>query len=120
MQNLREVGKSWEKRAKRFLIKKGYKIRTTNFNTPFGEIDIIAEIKDTIVFIEVKFRTSSRYGEPEEAITPYKKMHMVRAALFYLKRYGKNKYFRFDVITMTPSYINHYENAFEAEEGFIF
>ncbi len=120
MQNLRKIGKRWEERAKRFLIKKGYRIKATNFNTPFGEIDIIAEMKDTIVFIEVKFRTSSRYGEPEEAITHYKKMHMTKAALFYLKRYGKDKYFRFDVITMTPSYINHYENAFEVGEDFIF
>ncbi len=62
------MGRAGEKRAVVFLKKKGFKILKTNYKTVFGEIDIIAQDKDTIVFIEVKTRTSDNYGVPSEAV----------------------------------------------------
>jgi putative endonuclease len=72
-----------ENAACEFLLKKGYKILERNFRKGYGEIDIIA-IKDNIlVFIEVKTRTSTRFGTPFEAIAPWKLKSLIRGAKFY-------------------------------------
>ena len=65
------LGKLGEKIAEKYLIKNKYTIIEKNFYSKQGEIDIIAEEKDTreIVFIEVKTRTNSKYGRPKDAVT---------------------------------------------------
>ena len=72
-----------EELATEFLRKKGYKIIERNFRKGYGEIDIIAVQGRTLVFIEVKPRTSNAYGTPFEAITPFKLHSLVRTAQFY-------------------------------------
>ena len=72
-----------EELASKFLKKKGYKIIDRNFRKGYGEIDIIAVKGRTLVFIEVKTRTSNAYGTPFEAITPFKLHSLVRTAQFY-------------------------------------
>ena len=102
--------------AEQYLKRKGYKILCKNFRTPFGEIDIVAKNKEMIVFVEVKLRKTGKYGAPEYAITYYKKMHIIKSAFFYLKKYNNfDKPYRFDVITISSSNIAHYENAFESD-----
>lgn len=66
-----------------FLEKKGYKILERNFRKGYGEIDIIALHKDTLVFIEVKTRSSNAYGAPFEAISPHKLRLLIKGANFY-------------------------------------
>ncbi|MBM4445744.1 MAG: YraN family protein [Chloroflexi bacterium] len=80
----KELGDTGEKLAKDFLKKKGYKIRETNFRCREGEIDIIAQKKGCLVFVEVRTKTSSGFGSPEESVTFAKKEKLIASALTYL------------------------------------
>lgn len=72
-----------EDKACEYLKKKGYKIIDRNFRQGYGEIDIIAIHKNTLVFVEVKTRSSNEFGTPFEQITPFKLHSLVRTAQFY-------------------------------------
>ena len=78
-----EVGKLGEKAARKFLKKRGYRIRETGFRCPRGEIDIIAQRKDCLVFVEVRTKSNLDFGTPEESITQAKKEKLVALALTY-------------------------------------
>ncbi len=83
-----------------------------------GEIDIVAKDRDTIVFVEVKARSSTEYGTGEEAITPQKKEKIINAAKACLQYKGEDQPCRFDVISILfdkrkrVKEINHIEDAF--------
>ncbi|MFU8796959.1 MAG: YraN family protein [Dehalococcoidia bacterium] len=81
--NRQEVGKLGEQAAQRHLKKNGYRIRETGFRCRYGEIDIIAQKKDCIVFVEVRARTGLDFGSPEESLTGAKKKRLVASALAY-------------------------------------
>ena len=66
-----------------YLKKLGFKIIERNFRKGYGEIDIIATHKDTLVFIEVKTRTSNQFGSPLEAITYWKLKAIIKTAQYY-------------------------------------
>ncbi len=72
-----------EEEACKFLVKKGYKILERNFRKGYGEIDIIASHNHTLVFIEVKTRSSNKYGTPFDAISPQKLRLLIKGANFY-------------------------------------
>lgn len=76
-------GNLGEEIATEFLRKKGYKIIGRNFRIRGGEIDIIAIENHTLVFIEVKTRTSNKFGTPLEAITPWKLKSLLHTLNFY-------------------------------------
>ncbi len=80
----KELGDIGEKLARDFLKKKGYKIRETNFRCREGEIDIIAQKKGCLAFVEVRTKTSSDFGSPEESVTFAKKEKLIASALSYL------------------------------------
>ena len=77
-------GNTGEDLASEFLIQKGYKIIKRNFHSRFGEIDIIATYKDSLVFVEVKARSSSRFGAPIEAVTPQKIENIRKTGEYFL------------------------------------
>ncbi len=79
----RDTGIRGEKLAKDFLKKRGYRILETNYRCPEGEIDIIARHKDSLVFIEVRTKTSLEFGSPEESITLTKKERLRTIASYY-------------------------------------
>lgn len=83
----------------------GLKILTTNFLCKLGEIDIIAKDKDTLVFVEVRYRKNNRYGDPLATITPAKQRKIIRCAQFFLSINPKlNRYnCRFDVVGVSPA-----------------
>jgi len=81
--NRQEVGKLGEKVAQKFLKKRGYRIREIGFRCPRGEIDIIAQQKDYLVFVEVRTKSSLDFGTPEESITQAKKKKLIASALTY-------------------------------------
>lgn len=84
-----ELGKYGEDFACRYLQSKGYEILARNFRCHrFGEIDIIARQKSVISFIEVKTRTSTRFGRPIEAVTLMKQRKIHRCAEYYLQCSG--------------------------------
>jgi len=80
----KELGAVGEKLARNFLKKKGYRIRQTNFRCREGQIDIVAERKGCLVFVEVRTKTGSSFGSPEESVTAAKKEKLIATALSYL------------------------------------
>jgi putative endonuclease len=82
----RLIGQLGERIALEFLKDNGYEILETNLRTPLGEIDAVAKKKGSIVFIEVKTRTTSSLGPPYLAVTRTKQTHIINNALCYLKK----------------------------------
>jgi putative endonuclease len=83
----KELGATGEKLARDFLKKKGYKIREANYRCREGEIDIVAQKKDCLVFVEVRTKTSNGFGSPEESVTFAKKERLISSALSYLSEH---------------------------------
>lgn len=96
-----EFGKQAEKTAAEFLKANGYKILQCNYRNKFGEIDIIAQDKGTICFVEVKARHSLNLGFPEEAVFSKKQSRICKVAIYYLKANNLLEHLsRFDVLTL--------------------
>jgi putative endonuclease len=96
------LGKSGEECACRELERRGYTILARRYRTRFGEIDIIARDGQTVVFVEVKARTSERYGDPAEAVTLHKQARVTAMAEDYLaRRRLHNVPCRFDVVAVS-------------------
>ena len=104
--------------AESFLIDNGYRIITRNFRCQQGEIDIVAEHDATIVFIEVKTRSSTLFGLPEEAVTTSKQRHISKAARYFQTQHkAQDCSYRADIIAILQApdkapEINHIINAF--------
>lgn len=93
------IGKFGEDVAERYLRQKGYRIIGRNFSCRQGELDIIAENNEYLVFIEVKTRSNFLYGKPIEAVGKNKRRHMYKVAKYYLHIQGwENRFVRFDAI----------------------
>ncbi len=115
---MRLLGIKGEDLAVRFLKKKGYRILSRNYRTPLGEIDIIAEDGETLVFVEVKTRSDDSYGLPFEAVNHRKREKLRKVALYYLKNVlKKDAASRFDVLSVraagSGNEIEHIRDAFE-------
>ncbi|MCX6352573.1 MAG: YraN family protein [Bacteroidetes bacterium] len=114
--NNTQAGASGEKTAVDFIIKKGYTILETNWRTAKLEVDIIANHKNTIIFIEVKTRTGIAYGFPEKAVSAAKKKNLINAAAVYLEEKNLDAEIRFDIISIVlmngKTEVYHIEDAF--------
>jgi putative endonuclease len=118
----RDTGRSGEKTAAAFLRRSGYKITGANVRTPFGELDLVAEQGGYTVFVEIKTRVTDSFGPPSLSITWIKQAHIIRNALWYLKRYGLiDTLWRIDIVSVKLDplhrleYIEVIENAVEGE-----
>lgn len=113
------TGKRGEDLAAAYLERAGYVLLERNYRCLFGEIDIVARDGDTLCFVEVKSRRSTRYGDPQLAVTPRKQEKMIRSALQYLGSHGlTDPPARFDVaaVRLSPEGAETVElirNAFE-------
>jgi len=97
--NIKEIGMRGEKKAKKYLISNQYKILETNFHSPYGEIDIIAEDSGTLVFIEVKTRSSNLDSALNSISIPKRKKISKTASYYLSKNQDLDEMFtRFDVI----------------------
>ncbi|HYA93761.1 MAG TPA: YraN family protein [Thermodesulfobacteriota bacterium] len=97
----KDLGKKGEEKALRFLNKKGYRIIETNYVCKMGEMDLIAKEKDTLVFIEVKTRTSTMFGPPQLAVNSWKQRQLSKVALNFLKEKKlEDVKARFDVVAI--------------------
>lgn len=117
--NNRTVGTKYEDMATAYLVNQGYRIIERNYKNAFGEIDIILEKDETLIFAEVKFRSSNKYGSPLEAVDYRKQKRICKAALYYYTRHGyaESRACRFDVIGISgDGTICHIKNAFEFQE----
>lgn len=108
------MGSKYEQAAGEFLINKGYRIIAYNYRCKLGEIDIIALDGDELVFVEVKYRASSRYGSPMEAVDYRKQNKIYMVANYYLMEQHISKYtkVRFDVVGILGKEITLIKNAF--------
>ena len=97
-----------------YLKKKGYKILEKNYRTNFGESDIIAMHENLLVFVEVKTRSGTKYGNPAEAVGYYKQNRYFKLAEYYALKHPdyRDKCVRFDVAEVLNGEINYIENAF--------
>ncbi len=114
------LGRWGEEQAQRYLMKKRCRILGLNYSCRLGEIDIIAEHKGTILFVEVKTRASNRFAAAREAVNPAKQRRIISAATLWMSKNGDDRPARFDVIevyapegidTKRPEIV-HLENAF--------
>lgn len=109
-------GEVSEKRACRFLKEKGYRIVKRNYQWAGGEVDIVAREGDWLIFVEVKARSSKKYGPPEESITKEKKRRIIRTARHYIAKNQPEIPIRFDVVTLSEGKIRLYKDAFSTSE----
>lgn len=91
-------GLRYEERARKYLQSRGLRLLAQNFSSRFGEIDLIMRERDTICFIEVKFRNSLAYGGAAASIPRAKQGKIVKTALFYLagRKHFSDQPLRFD------------------------
>jgi putative endonuclease len=120
-----EVGKLGEEAARKFLKKRGYRIHETGFRCRHGEIDIIAQKKDYLVFVEVRTKGNLEFGTPEESITRAKKEKLIASALTYTNTHQKlPPLWRIDVVAIEldgkgkTTRIELIENAVEQSSHF--
>ncbi len=119
-----KLGQWGEELAYQYLCEAGYRILERNYQCSLGEIDLIAEDGDTLVFVEVKTRTSHAYGAPQTAVGWKKQTKLKQLAWHYLlqQRY-RSRPCRFDVVAITlprgatSPHLELIQNAFQLEEG---
>ncbi len=116
--NRKDTGILGERLARDFLKERGYSIIESNYRCPEGEIDIVARFGDCLVFVEVRTRSSRRFGSPEESVTPAKKRRLIAsAAHYYQDRPALPELWRIDFVAVEldrrgkPSRMELIENA---------
>lgn len=122
MNSKRHFGAVIEQEVLHYLEKKGLKLIQRNFSCKMGEIDIIMQERNSIVFVEVRYRKNNNFGSGAETITHRKQQRIIKTAHFFLLKNPKLATFpcRFDVVSVQPDLNNQYNeihwipNAFEA------
>lgn len=101
--NKREIGNQYETLAKHYLLRQGLTFIESNYTTQLGEIDLIMQDAETIIFVEVKYRTNQRFGHAAEMVTPTKCRKLLKTAMLWLKQRSynvNNTSIRFDIIAI--------------------
>ena len=99
--NRKTLGHMGERWARKYLERNGYRIRETNFRCREGEIDIVAEDKRCLVFVEVRTKTGSAFGTPEESVTVAKQEKLAVVAMSYLQALDQQpSEWRIDVVAV--------------------
>ena len=113
------IGDLGEKAAEEMLAAQGYRIVARKHRCPRGEVDLVAEQGDLLVFVEVRTRASVVFGAPEETVGAAKQQRLVRAARDFLARWrGPPRSARFDVVAVVDEpagpRLTHFPGAFDA------
>ena len=113
------IGDLGEKAAEKMLAAQGYRIVARKHRCPRGEVDLVAEQGDLLVFVEVRTRASVVFGAPEETVDAAKQQRLVRAARDFLARWrGPPRSARFDVVAVVDEpagpRLTHFPGAFDA------
>ena len=93
-------GNAQESRACEFLQAEGLRLITQNFSCRMGEIDLIMQDRNSLVFVEVRYRGNKQFGGAAASVTKSKLRKIIRTALFYQQRYAPKSNMRFDVIAI--------------------
>lgn len=111
-----ELGELGEEMAVDYLSKKGYTILERNYRYDRAEVDIIAQDKEQIVIVEVKTRTSSFFGDPQDFVSRRKIKQLVKVADYYMQHKEIDKEVRFDIVAVLVNKkqesIEHFIDAF--------
>ncbi|HNT22753.1 MAG TPA: YraN family protein [Anaerolineales bacterium] len=113
------LGRLGEDLAAQYLAEQGFAILARNVRTPYGEIDLLAQQGDLVVFVEVKTRRTPTFGPPEVSITPRKQAHILASAQHYMQAHPELAgEWRIDALSIQflkagdlPQ-ITHFQNAF--------
>jgi len=109
----KELGKEGEILAVEYLSEHGYEIIARNYRYKRGEVDIIARKGDCLVFVEVKLRTNTEYGEPETFVTRRQQQIIMTTANEFVFQRNWQQSVRFDIIAIVPGIdLQHFEDAF--------
>lgn len=112
-ENKRALGTFYEEVAKRYIEALGYTVLEMNYRCRLGEIDIIAQDQQYLVFLEIKYRSSNKCGLPRESVNYYKQKRILNVAKYYIMtHYNKEIACRFDVIEILGEVITHLKNVF--------
>lgn len=111
----REDGAVYERLAAEHLEKKGWTILARNFTAKVGELDLVARDGETVVFVEVRQRSSLGFGTPAETIGRSKIRKLIKTAQFFAMTRGlEDEPMRFDVVAFDGEALEHIEDAFQA------
>ncbi|MEG1847471.1 MAG: YraN family protein [Lachnospiraceae bacterium] len=112
--NKRWVGAKYEEKAIDYLKQRGMTILEHNYRTKQGEIDIIGQQDEYLVFVEVKYRSSAKAGYPAEAVDYYKQRTICKVADYYRYTHGIGDAspIRYDVVGICGEEITWYQNAY--------
>lgn len=100
-----ELGKHGEDLACRELESRGHSVMTRRYRTKWGELDIVTKHGEWTVFVEVRAKSSSSFGDPSESVTSQKQQRLVSMALDYCTRYNlHNSPCRFDVVSIETAF----------------
>ena len=110
----REIGTKKETLARKLLLLHGYEILEMNYRSKSGEVDVVAREGDYLVFIEVKYRSTTEFGEPQQAVDVRKqqKIRKVARDYCYLKRLPAETPIRFDVVAILGEKYKIIQDAF--------
>jgi putative endonuclease len=109
-------GRQYEQQAAQFYESKGFEIVEHNWQAGHKEIDLIVRKDDLLVFVEVKYSSSQRFGHPAERVDKRKIGHLTDAANRYIVEHDiADCDLRFDVVTFTAGRLEHFPDAFQAE-----
>lgn len=118
---VKEIGSLGEEFTARYFTKRGYEIKKMNYHSRYGEIDVIAENSEYIVFVEVKTRKADSMVSPSQSVSKAKQKKLILTAMQYLEECDSFKQSRFDVFEIWQNEgrifkFNHIENAFDTED----
>ena len=111
-----EKGLMGEDLACEYLVKKGMVLLQKRYRSLYGEIDLVMQEEEVLVFVEVKIRKNNRYGSGLEAIHKQKQKRLIQTASLYLSEKGTETPVRFDAVEITPGGITHIRGAFDASD----
>lgn len=116
MADTQHIGQQAEKQARDYLVKKGLQHIDSNYRCRYGEIDLIMQDKDIIVFIEVRFRKNSQFGGAAASVDVRKQHRIIATAQHFIQhqRHPANAY-RFDVVAMNKNSLDWIPDAFRLD-----
>jgi putative endonuclease len=103
----RATGQAGEAAAANYLHSLGYRVIAMNWRTRYGEIDIVAVDRETVVIVEVRTRTSPALGTAAESVGPRKQQQLVRMAEAFLQKQAPQSHARIDVVTFDGTRVEH-------------
>ena len=114
------IGQFAEEQACAYLLEQGLVLILRNYHCRMGEIDLVFRDHNELVFVEVRYRKSSKFGSAAETVSYFKRNKLIKAASHYIQKYKIAMFCRFDVVAVTPKGdadldIEWIKNAFRAE-----